>query len=66
VIPTMATLYPEGLSKPPNLKTHKGLTLEDVQKKPENDLKMAWPPLMWNTEAVQNATHDGPSGHLFE
>lgn len=45
MISTMATLYPEGLWKPPNLKTHKGLTLEDVQKKPENDLKVAWPPL---------------------
>jgi hypothetical protein len=62
----MATVCPEGLWKPPNLKTHKGLTLEDIQKKPENDLKMAWPPLMWNTEAVQNATHDRRSGHLFE
>lgn len=66
MISTMATLYPEGLSKPPNLKTHKSLTLEDVQKKPENDLKVAWPPLMRSTETVQNTTHDRPLGHLFE
>jgi hypothetical protein len=60
MISTMATLYPEGLSKPLNLKTHKGLILEDVQEKPENDLKVARPSVMRNTEAVRNTTHDRP------